>query len=48
MSRRPGHGKFNVTGEVISKGFDGKKHFCNGGTGEGGLGGVLMRTDNRN
>lgn len=38
MSRRPGHGKFNVTGEVISKGFDGKKHFCNGRTGEGGLG----------
>lgn len=31
MSRRPGHRKFNVTREVISKGTDGKKHFCNGG-----------------
>lgn len=34
MSLRPGHRKFNVTREVISKGTDGKKHFCN-------VGGVL-------
>lgn len=31
MSRRPGHRKFNVTREVISKGTDGKEHFCKGG-----------------
>lgn len=38
VSRRPGHGKFNVTREVISKGTDGKKHFCNGGVQEEGSG----------
>lgn len=45
MSRRPGHRKFNVTREVISKGTDGKKHFCNGGA----VGGQWPehRTDNR-
>lgn len=40
MSRWPGHRKFNVTREVISKGTDGKEHFCNGGVQEG-------RADNR-
>lgn len=40
MSRRPGHGKFNVTDEVISKDFDGKKHFCNGALVKEGWGGV--------
>lgn len=38
MSRQPGHRKFNVTREVISKGTDGKKHFCNGEVQEEGSG----------